>query len=36
VKVLEEILPGLRRGDLVHQVREAIKDLPSPPEGQGE
>ncbi len=33
VKVLNEILPGLRRNDLVHQVREALKDLQSPPEG---
>jgi hypothetical protein len=36
VKVLEGILPGLRRDDLVRQVRGPIKDLPSPPEGQSE
>ncbi len=29
VKVLEDILPGLRRGDLAHQVRKAIGELRS-------
>jgi hypothetical protein len=36
VKVLEEIRPSLRRGNLVHPVREAIKELPSPLESEGE
>ena len=36
MKVLNEILPGLHRNDLVHQVREALKDLQSPPEGERE
>jgi tetratricopeptide (TPR) repeat protein len=35
-KVLDEVLPCLRRNDLIHQVREAIKDLRSPPEGERE
>ncbi len=33
-KVLNEVLPNLRRGDLIHQIREAIKDLQPPPEGE--
>ena len=32
VKVLNEVLRGLRRNDLVHQVREAVKDLEHPPD----
>jgi tetratricopeptide (TPR) repeat protein len=35
-KVLDEALPRLRRNDLVHQVREAIKDLQDPPESERE
>jgi tetratricopeptide (TPR) repeat protein len=36
MKVLNEVLPVLRRNDLVHQVRDAIKELQSSPEDERE
>jgi tetratricopeptide (TPR) repeat protein len=32
IKVLKEILPGLRRGDLAHRVREKIAEIEKKPE----
>jgi tetratricopeptide (TPR) repeat protein len=36
MKVLNEVLPGLRRNDLVHEIRKAIKELQSSPEEERE
>lgn len=33
LKVLDNLLSNLRRGDLAHQVRRAIEELRSPPDG---